>query len=86
MPRMNSVIERWVQTCRHELLDRTSTWNQAHPLHALRQFEHFYNEHRRDRPAGARSAKGPQPDGVVGATGGKGVAVRAERYRPASAR
>jgi putative transposase len=46
MPRMNAVMERWVQTCRHELLDRTLIWNQAHLLHALREFEHFYNEHR----------------------------------------
>jgi putative transposase len=23
MPRMNSIIERWIQACRHELLDRT---------------------------------------------------------------
>src|SRR5258707_7869002 len=23
MPRMNSIMERWVQTCRHELLDRS---------------------------------------------------------------
>ncbi len=29
MPRMNSVMERWVQTCRHELLDRTLIWNSA---------------------------------------------------------
>lgn len=34
MPRMNSVLERWAQTCRHELLDRTLIWNQAHLLHA----------------------------------------------------
>ena len=46
MPRMNSIMERWVQTCRHELLDRTLIWNQAHLLHSLREFEHFYNEHR----------------------------------------
>ena len=45
MPRTNSTIERWAQTCRHELLDRTLIWNQTHPLHALRQFEYFYNEH-----------------------------------------
>ena len=25
MPRMNSIMERWVQACRHELLDQTST-------------------------------------------------------------
>ena len=46
MPRMNSIMERWVQTCRHELLDRTLIWNQRHLLHALRAFEEFYNGHR----------------------------------------
>jgi putative transposase len=39
-------MERWVQTCRHELLDRTLTWNQRHLLHALREYEQFYNSHR----------------------------------------
>lgn len=46
MPRMNSIMERWVQTCRRELLDRTLIWNQRHLIHALREFEHFYNGHR----------------------------------------
>jgi putative transposase len=46
MPRMNALMERWVQTCRRELLDRTLIWNQAHLLHALREFEQFYNSHR----------------------------------------
>ena len=46
IPRMNSIMQRWVQTCRHELLDRTLIWNQAHLLHALREFEQFYNGHR----------------------------------------
>ncbi len=27
MPSMNSIMERWVQTYRHELLDRTLIWN-----------------------------------------------------------
>ena len=39
-------MERWVQTCRHELLDRTLIWNQRHLLRALREFEQFYNSHR----------------------------------------
>jgi putative transposase len=47
IPRMNSIMERWVQTCRRELLDRTLIWNQRHLLHALREFEQFYNA---DRP------------------------------------
>jgi putative transposase len=46
MPRMNSIMERWIQTCRRELLDRTLIWNQRHLLHALLEFEQFYNGHR----------------------------------------
>ncbi|MFI0771948.1 integrase core domain-containing protein [Streptomyces sp. NPDC021218] len=46
MPRMNSIMERWIQTCRRELLDRTLIWNQRHLLHTLREFEQFYNGHR----------------------------------------
>ncbi|MFF1400412.1 integrase core domain-containing protein [Streptomyces sp. NPDC058287] len=43
---MNAIIERWVQTCRHELLDRTLIWNEHHLHHALHQFELHYNLHR----------------------------------------
>ncbi|WP_307855836.1 hypothetical protein [Kibdelosporangium banguiense] len=35
-----------MQTCRHELLDRTLVWNQRHLLHTLREYEQFYNSHR----------------------------------------
>jgi transposase InsO family protein len=46
MPRMNAIMERWVRTCRRELLDRTLIYNQRHLLHALREYEIFYNTHR----------------------------------------
>ena len=46
VPRMNAIMERWVRTCRRELLDRTLVWNQRHLLHVLREFEIFYNEQR----------------------------------------
>ncbi|MGW6403909.1 integrase core domain-containing protein [Streptomyces sp. NPDC055134] len=46
IPRMNAIIERCVQTCRHELLDRTLIWNEPHLRHALRQFELHHNLHR----------------------------------------
>ncbi|MGW4898688.1 integrase core domain-containing protein, partial [Kitasatospora sp. NPDC004240] len=49
MPRMNSLTERWTQTCRRELSDRTSIWNQRHLLHTLREFEAHYNGHRPHR-------------------------------------
>jgi len=65
MPRMNSIMERWVQTCRHELLDRTLIWNQRHLLHALREFEHFYNEHRPHRTLRAAAPLRPLPEPVA---------------------
>ena len=34
-----------MQTCKHELLDRTLIWNQRHLLHALQEFEQLYNSH-----------------------------------------
>ncbi|MGW2161624.1 integrase core domain-containing protein [Nonomuraea sp. NPDC001699] len=46
MPRMKSIMERWVQSCRRELLDRCLLWNEHHLRHAQREYEHFYNQHR----------------------------------------
>ena len=61
---MNAIIERWVRTCRRELLDRTLIWNQRHLLYALREFETFYNEHRPHQGiANARPLK-PLPESI----------------------
>ncbi len=49
MPRMNSIMERWVLSLRRELLDRTLIWNAHHLRHALSEYERFYNEHRTHR-------------------------------------
>jgi transposase InsO family protein len=49
IPRMNSIMERWIQSCRHKLLDHTLIWSQAHLLHVLREYEHHHNEHRPHR-------------------------------------
>jgi hypothetical protein len=46
VPRMNTVMERWVRTCRRELLDRTIIWNTGHLLRARRKYEIHYNTHR----------------------------------------
>jgi transposase len=46
MPRMNSIMERWVRPCRRELLDRTLIWNENHLRRCLHEFELRYNEHR----------------------------------------
>jgi hypothetical protein len=39
-------MERWIQTCRRELLDRTLIWTQRHLFDDLRAYEQFYNTHR----------------------------------------
>jgi transposase InsO family protein len=46
---MNSVVERWIGSCRRELLDRTLVWNQRHLMTVLREYEDFYNTHRPHR-------------------------------------
>ena len=66
MPRMNAIMERWVRTCRSELLDRTLIWNHARLLHTLREFETHYNQHRPHRTlhqaAPLRAAPEPMAD------------------------
>jgi putative transposase len=63
VPRMNAIMERWIRTCPTELLDRTLIVNQIHLLHALREFEAFYNHHRTHRAlhAAAPRRQLPQP-------------------------
>jgi transposase InsO family protein len=65
MPRMNAIMERWVQTCRRELLDRTLIWNQRHLLHALREFERFYNCHRPHQGIANTRPLHPLPSPIV---------------------
>jgi putative transposase len=64
-PRMNSIMERWVQTCRRELLDRTLLWDQAHLMHALREFELFYNGHRPHRALHGAAPLCPRPQPIT---------------------
>ncbi|MCW2897818.1 MAG: integrase [Streptosporangiaceae bacterium] len=64
VPRMNSITERWIQTCRHELLDRTLIWNQTHLLHALREFESYYNQHRHHRTLNSAPLR-PAPEPIT---------------------
>ena len=46
VPRMNTIMERWIGTCRRELLDRTPIWNIPHPRRILAAYERHDNEHR----------------------------------------
>src|ERR1035438_2813404 len=64
-PRMNSIMERWIGSCRRELLDRTLVWNQRHLMVVLRDYEAFYNTHRPHRALKQAAPLRPLPDGVA---------------------
>jgi transposase InsO family protein len=65
VPRTNAIMERWIRTCRAELLDRTLILNQAHLLHALREFEAFYNDHRTHRALQGAAPLRPLPQPII---------------------
>lgn len=65
MPRMNAIMERWVRTCRRELLDRTLVWNQRRLLHVLREFEIFYNEYRPHQGIANARPLAPLPEPIT---------------------
>jgi len=64
-PRMNSIMERWIGSCRRELLDRTLIWNQRHLMTVLREYEDFYNTHRPHRTLNQAAPLRPLPDGLA---------------------
>ncbi|WP_421106466.1 integrase core domain-containing protein [Streptomyces sp. NEAU-S77] len=65
IPRMNTTTERWVRSCRAELLDRTLIGNETHLLHALREYEQFYNDHRPHRTLEGAAPLCPLPAPIV---------------------
>jgi transposase len=64
-PRMDAIMERWIGSCRRELLDRTLIWNRRHLMTVLREYEDFYNSHRPHRTLNQASPLRPLPDGIT---------------------
>ena len=64
-PRMNSITERWIGSCRRELLDRTLIWNLRHLMMVLQEYEDLYNSHRPHRALDQAAPLRALPDGVT---------------------
>ena len=64
-PRMNSIMERWIGSCRREVLDRTLIWNLRHLMMVLREYEDFYNSHRPHRTLDQAAPLRPLPDRIT---------------------
>lgn len=62
---MNSIIERWIQTCRREPPDRALIRDQRRLLHALRELGTFYNGHRPHRALRSAAPLHPLPDPII---------------------
>jgi len=64
-PRANAITERWIGSCRRELLDQTLIWNQRHLLKVLREYETHHNQHRPHRTLGQAAPLKPLPAAVT---------------------
>ena len=62
---MNSIMERWIGSCRRELLDRTLVWHQRHLMIVLREYEDSCNTHRPHRTLSQAAPLRPLPNGVA---------------------
>jgi putative transposase len=63
-PQANAFAERWVRTLRHELLDRTVTWNERQLRRLLEEYVEHYNTRRPHRGLGQQA---PNDTGNVSA-------------------
>lgn len=59
------IMERWIGSCRRDLLDRTLIWNQRHMMTVLREYEDFCNTHRPHRTLNQAAPLRPLPDSVT---------------------
>jgi putative transposase len=45
-PNLNAFVERWIQSIKHECLDRFIVFGQRHLAHLVREYVRYYHEHR----------------------------------------
>jgi len=58
-------MERWIGSCRRELLDRTLVCNHRHLLAVLRKYEDFCNTHRPHRTLNQAAPLRALPEGIT---------------------
>ncbi len=69
-PWQNGTAERWVGSCKRELIDHVIVLNEEHLRRLLRDYVRYYNEDRvhtilQDSPEGRPAEKRPSPDAKV---------------------
>jgi transposase InsO family protein len=66
VPRANAIMERWVGSCRRELLDRVLIVNANHLGHVLAEYETHFNTHRPHRSLAQAAPLRPLDDPETG--------------------
>jgi hypothetical protein len=74
---MNSVMERYIGRCRHELLERTLVWSRRHLMTVLREYQDFCDIHRPRHAVNQTAPLRPLPDGVTDSIGSGSSGVTA---------
>jgi hypothetical protein len=62
---MDSIMERWIGSCRRELLDRTLIWNLPRLRRTLREYELHHNGHRPHTALASAAPDRPLPPEVA---------------------
>ena len=84
-PRMNSITERWIGSCRRELLDRTLIWNQRHLMMVLRSTRSSTIAPAAPRPGPGRATRPcriASPTWIISGSGGIPRGWRHPRISP----
>jgi transposase InsO family protein len=63
-PRMNAIMERWIGSCRREILDRILIMNEHHLRKVLAEYESHFNGHRPHRALKQASPLRALPDPI----------------------
>ncbi len=63
--RRNAIMERWIGSVRHELLNRTLIWNHEHLRQILHDYELHHNSHRPHMSLSAAAPLKPLPPNVT---------------------
>jgi len=70
-PWQNGVAERWVGTCRHDLLDHVIVLNKRHLKRLMNEFVRYYHHDRthlalaKNTPAGRKASNDPRSNNKI---------------------